>query len=130
MPSTLKEILNLAKKTGDTVIVAHENETASVIMPLQRYRELILEKNSRQDTQKTPEESANEAICLWKNKEEVRTLDNSEYCGTMAGLSEENVAGILPEDKPEIPFEQLSSQPKKPVEDEVPEDYFYIEPVE
>lgn len=43
MESSLNDILALASKTGDTVIVLDEKGTGSVIIPFAKYQSLILQ---------------------------------------------------------------------------------------
>jgi len=125
MTTSLKDILELARKTGDTLIVAHADGTASVLMPLATYQKFIADTSAHAN-KKMAENSIYEGMILGKNRESTIALDNEGYYGTMAGLSGVSTAGMPREEKPEIPFEP-EPEPQK---EETLEDYFYIEPVQ
>ncbi len=121
-----KDIVETARKQGDTVILVHANGSAQAVMPFERYQELVEQKKSLKQAVVDTTEEINDEIAILQNKESVETIDKDDNYGTMRGLSQEFSTGLPHAEKPEIPFEPLQNNNDHTSE----EDYFYIEPVE
>lgn len=108
----LTRLLRLAKKTGDTLIIAGENsEDSVVIMPVDRYEDLIGEDEFDPEVFNTFSE----------NLEEVLPID--EIPTVVADAPEERA--FEPEPRVESIKEPVSAEPKTGVDGE--EERFYLE---
>lgn len=140
MEQHLKRILELVRKTGDTVIVVEkEGETAFVVMDIDKYENLLGGKGGVEPT--SSEVAPRKAIwdmmqgagsegATWNidqlNEQELVDLEKQyrEFAARQVAEAVEQSA-VAPQKEQE---KQVNSQEKR--KDEFGEEQFYLEPVE
>ncbi len=129
MKDTLRRILDLVRKTGDTMVVTdQEGEDVFVVMGLEQY-EFLIDETPRQFNTATASKSAEPEIwdTMKSAGEEGETWD-------LAQMSEEELSELEEQYRQfakrnvETAIEEPSEKPKK--KNDFGEEQFYLEPVE
>ena len=138
MNDQFRRILDLVRRTGDTMVVTDpDGDDVFVVMDVEQY-ELLLDLTESPDIDFSPESSSSETSSpdIWETMkpagEEGETWDPSKMDEKeLADLEEQYRQFAERNVKQAIEAKESSSdQPKKPESDDFGEEQFYLEPIE
>ncbi|MBI2473854.1 hypothetical protein HYV70_04875 [Candidatus Uhrbacteria bacterium] len=151
MEQHLKRVLNLVRRTGDTmVVVDKDSEDAFVVMDLDRYEHLLDETSFLEDDFDEDIDDSSERLVFSEDSEPepsiwdvMQSADGEGQTWDLQDLSKEELSDLeknykefadrhqtktIPESEPQTKKEQEIVEKKN--EEEYGEEQFYLEPIE